>query len=312
MSAWLDAPIAVVGTLLGTVLGYFGARKISHSSATNPRISYAGADLHTGVGSLRRSGGRSIGSRLTPSMGTPWDARTYDETSEPQQAWAAEVLARLEGIAENAAVLDVGCGTGRVTEALLALVPRGHVLAIDASADMVALARQRLGDRAQVWCQDVLDLDLDEPVDAIVSTATLHWVTDHDRLWTQLAQVLRSGGPLEVQCGGEGNIEGVREVIEAVASEVAPELLGWSPWVFAGPQETERRLRDAGFSATRCWLEERPTYPEDVDVFVRTSILAAHLARLPEERRERFAAAIVADVHPPLDYVRLNVSAVRS
>jgi trans-aconitate 2-methyltransferase len=176
---------------------------------------------------------------------------------------------------------------------------------------MVELARGRLGDRAQVWCQDVLDLELEEPVDAIVSTATLHWVTDHDRLWARLARALRPGGVLEVQCGGKGNIDRVREVIEAVARDVAPELVGWSPWVFAGPQETERRLRAAGFTNTRCWLQERPTHPEDVDAFVQTSILPAHLARLPVERRERFAAAVVARVRLPLDYVRLNVSAVR-
>jgi trans-aconitate 2-methyltransferase len=244
-------------------------------------------------------------------MGTPWDARTYDESSEPQQSWASEVVARLEGIAPDATVLDVGCGTGRVTEALLALVPRGRVLALDASVDMVELARGRLGDRAQVWCQDVLDLELEEPVDAIVSTATLHWVTDHDRLWARLARALRPGGVLEVQCGGKGNIDRVREVIEAVARDVAPELVGWSPWVFAGPPETERRLRAAGFTNARCWLQERPTHPEDVDAFVQTSILPAHLARLPVERRERFAAAVVARVRLPLDYVRLNVSAVR-
>ena len=244
-------------------------------------------------------------------MATPWDACTYDRTSEPQQAWAAEVLARLEGVAEDATVIDVGCGTGRVTEALLALVPEGRVLGIDASADMVVLARRRLGDRAQVWCQDALDLDLDEPVDAIVSTATLHWVTDHDRLWARLARALKPGGVLEIQCGGEGNIDGVREAIDAVAREQAPELLGWSPWVFAGPAETERRLREAGFSEARCWLEPRPTHPQDVDAFVRTSILAAHLARLPEERRERFATAVVARVRLPLDYVRLNASAIR-
>jgi trans-aconitate 2-methyltransferase len=193
-------------------------------------------------------------------------------------------------------------------------MPRGRVLALDASADMVALARKRLGKRAEVWCQDVLvlELELDEPVDAIVSTAALHWVTDHDRLWTRLARALRPGGLLEVQCGDQGNIESVRKVIEAVAGEVAPELVGWSPWIFAGPQETERRLRAAGFRATRCWLEQRPTHPQDVDAFVRTSILPVHLARLPAERREPFAAAVVAGVRPPLDYVRLNASAVRA
>jgi trans-aconitate 2-methyltransferase len=244
-------------------------------------------------------------------MGTPWDASTYDLSSEPQQTWASDVLARLEGIAPDATVLDIGCGTGRVTEALLALVPQGRVRALDASADMVALARRRLGDRAEVWCQDVLDLELDEPVDAILSTATLHWVTDHDRLWARVARALRPGGVLEVQCGGQGNIDRVREVIEVAARDAAPQLVGWSPWTFAGPEQTERRLKQAGFAAIQCWLEGRPTHPDDVDAFVRTSILPAHLARLPAEQREQFAATVAARVRLPLDYVRLNVSAIR-
>lgn len=134
--------------------------------------------------------------------------------------------------------------------------------------------------------------DLDEPVDVIVSTATLHWVTDHDRLWKCLAGALRTGGRLEIQCGGEGNIEGVREVIEAAARKVAPQLVGWSPWVFAGPDETARRLREAGFVEPRCWLQERPAYPQDVATFVRTSILAAHLDRLPGAQREVFVNAV--------------------
>jgi len=153
---------------------------------------------------------------------------------------------------------------------------------------------------------------LGEQVDAIFSTAALHWVPDHERLWGRLAAALRAGGVLEVQCGGEGNIARVREVIDAVARELAPELLGWSPWEFAGPELTSRRLWAAGFEVRRCWLEERPTWPEDVDAFVRTSILAAHLERLPAGRREPFAAAVVAGVRLPLDYVRLNVSAVRA
>src|SRR3954452_20021274 len=192
-------------------------------------------------------------------MGTAWDARTYDRSSEPQQSWASEVLERLDGIAPDAAVLDVGCGRRRVTEALLGVVPRGRVLAFDASADMVELARRRLGGRAEVWCQDVLDLALDEPVDVVVSNAVLHWVRDHDALWPRLARALRPGGRLEIQCGGHGNVQAVQDLIAEVAAEIAPELAGWSPWTFATPEETERRLRAAGFAAIRCRLTDRPT-----------------------------------------------------
>jgi len=245
-------------------------------------------------------------------MGTPWDARTYDEVSGPQQQWAADVLGRLAAVRRDATVLDVGCGTGRVTEQLLELVPDGRVLAIDASQEMVALARRRLGERAQVWCQDVLELELEDTVDVVVSTATLHWVPDHDRLWRTLARALRGGGVLEAQCGGEGNIARVREAIDAVAAEQAPELVGFSPWVFASPAETERRLGEAGFSEASCWLIPRPIEPPEKDAFIRTSILAAHLERLPAERREAFAAEVVSRVRLPLDYVRLNISGVRA
>jgi trans-aconitate 2-methyltransferase len=104
------------------------------------------------------------------------------------------------------------------------------MLAIDASEEIVALARSRPGARAQVWRQDPLDL---EPPPGIVSAGALHWVTDHDRLWGRLARALRPGGILEVQCGGAGNIDRVREVIEMVARDAFPELVGWSPWVVA-------------------------------------------------------------------------------
>jgi trans-aconitate 2-methyltransferase len=103
----------------------------------------------------------------------------------------------------------------------------------------------------------------------------------------------------------------VREAIEPAAREHAPELAGWSPWTFAGPEETTERLHAAGFTDIRAWLTEKLTHPDDVETFVRTSILPVHLERLPSERREPFAAAVLARVEPPLDYVRLNVSAVR-
>ena len=191
-------------------------------------------------------------------MSTAWDARTYDVASAPQQAWAADVLARLDGIAADATVLDVGCGTGRVTEALLAVVPHGHVLAFDASADMVALARERLGTRATVWCQDVLELSLQEPVDAVLSTAALHWVTDHDRLWARLARALRPAGALEIQCGGEGNLARVREAMRRRRATSHPSCLAGRPGSSRDPRKPGNgcsapgsRRSTAGFRSAR-------------------------------------------------------------
>ncbi len=244
-------------------------------------------------------------------MGTPWDASTYDVSSGPQQSWAVDVIARLPPLPGGAGILDVGCGTGIVTESLLALVPDGRVVAVDASEAMVSKARERLGARAQVLCQDALELDIGEPVDALVSTAALHWVPDHDRLWPRLAAAMRPGAVLEVQCGGAGNIAHVRAAIEDAAHECAPDLAGWSPWTFATPEATAARMQSAGFEDVRCWLQDRPTVPEDVEAFVRTSILAAHFERLAPERREPFAKAVLSRIRLPLDYVRLNVSARR-
>jgi trans-aconitate 2-methyltransferase len=163
-----------------------------------------------------------------------------------------------------------------------------------------------------VWRADVLELEVEAPVDAVVSTATLHWVPDHDRMWERLAGALRPGGRLEVQCGGAGNIASVAAVIDEVVADGFPELAGFSPWTFATPKETEPRLRAAGFERVRCWLVPRPARPDDPAEFVRTSVLPAHLDRLPAERREAFADAVTARVASPLDYVRLNVSGVRA
>jgi trans-aconitate 2-methyltransferase len=245
-------------------------------------------------------------------VGTPWDARTYDATSAPQQSWATEVIARLPPLPPHARVLDVGCGTGLVTEQLLEIAPDVRVIGVDASREMVALARARLGGRAEILCQDALELDVDEPVDAIVSTAALHWVPSHELLWRRLAGALRPGGVIEAQCGGAGNIARVREAIDAAAQQEAPELAGFSPWEFATPEQTHERMLRAGFAEIRCWLQQKPTEPEDPAAFVRTSILAAHLERLAPDRREPFARAVCERVRLPLDYVRLNISAVRA
>ena len=108
-------------------------------------------------------------------------------TASPIPSWPgrASSFERL-ALAGDEVVLDAGCGSGRVTALLADLVPRGRVYAVDVAPSMVAHAREALGDRATVLCQDLVELDLPEPVDAIFSNATFHWIHDHDALFAAL------------------------------------------------------------------------------------------------------------------------------
>lgn len=242
-----------------------------------------------------------------------WDADTYDAVSDPQFSWGMEVLERLELNGEEAAI-DAGCGSGRVTAELVERVPRGRVLAVDASRAMVEKARERLGERADYLVADLTELRVAERVDLVFSTATFHWVLDHDRLFERVRAALRPGGRLVAQCGGQGNVAEHATAIAAVASrpEFAPHFGGMSVmWNFAGPEETEGRLRAAGFEDVRCWLEPKPVTPADPLRFTMTVTMGPHLARLPESLRRPFAEAVIALSDKPftLNYVRLNIEA---
>jgi trans-aconitate 2-methyltransferase len=243
-----------------------------------------------------------------------WDADTYDQVSDPQFSWGIEVLERLQLRGDERA-LDAGCGSGRVTEQLIERLPRGRVLAVDGSEAMVAKAEERLGGRADYLVSDLLELELEEPVDLVFSTATLHWVPDHDALFRRLRAALKPGGRLVAQCGGEGNVAAHTRAIAAVAADpqYAEHLIqAKALWTFASPQETEPRLVAAGFASVRCWLETKPVQPERPLEFISTVTLGPILDQLPEGKRRPFAEAVLAVSEQPLrlDYVRLNIEAV--
>jgi trans-aconitate 2-methyltransferase len=245
--------------------------------------------------------------------GRDWDARTYDRVADPQTRWGRVVLDRLR-LAGDERVLDAGCGSGRVTELLAQRVPDGSVVALDASDAMIDAARQRLapyGDRIEFVVADLGEpLPLAEPVDAILSTATFHWVADHDALFANLAAVVRPGGWLVAQCGGAGNIASIRAVLATIGD-------GWlGASHFETPMDTVRRLEASGFVDIECWLTDEPTRfdaGEPFETFLRTVILGAHVQRLREDEREAFVRAVAERLpEPVVDYVRLNITARRS
>jgi trans-aconitate 2-methyltransferase len=245
-----------------------------------------------------------------------WDASTYERVSDPQVEWARGVLDRLP-LRGDETVLDAGCGSGRVTRLLLERLPRGHVVAVDAAPSMVEYAREALGARATVLQSDLVDLELDEPVDAAFSNAVFHWIPDHDLLFRRLHEALRPGGRLVAQCGGAGNVRRFHERVAEVASEppYADSLAGWGgPWNFAGPEETRERLERAGFAEVETRLEPRPFKPPALRDYMRTVCLGHHLERLPAELRNPFVDDVAARIgeRPELDYVRLNIAARRA
>jgi trans-aconitate 2-methyltransferase len=230
------------------------------------------------------------------------------------EALGLGVLERLE-LRGDETVLDAGCGSGRITQALIERLPRGRVIAIDESASMIAAARERLGPDADLRVGDLLELELEAPVDAILSTATFHWIGDHERLFARLHAALAPDGRLVAQCGGEGNID----VLRATANEVrarepyAEHFAGWrAPWNYAGPQITHERLLAAGFSTAECWLAPAPREPEDPRAFLSQIVLGPHVQQLPEQLREPFMDDVLAALGEPVvvDYVRLNIDAV--
>jgi trans-aconitate 2-methyltransferase len=242
-----------------------------------------------------------------------WDGTSYDRISQTMEALGLDVLARLAPAGDEV-VLDAGCGSGRITQALIERLPRGRVIAVDESASMVAAARKRLGPDADVRVGDLLELELDEPVDAILSTATFHWIADHPRLFARLRRALAPGGRLVAQCGGEGNIDVLRgKAREVLAHEpYARHFIDWrAPWNYAGAHKTRERLLAAGFAAADCWLTPAPRQPEQPREFLATIVLGPHVQQLPEQLRERFMDDVLAVLGEPvvIDYVRLNIDA---
>ena len=219
-------------------------------------------------------------------------------------------------------LLDAGCGTGRLTTDLLGALPRGHVVGIDLSQNMLGSAREQLaqfGTRVSLVACNFLRLPFENAFDGIVSTAAFHWVLDHDQLFVSLRRALVPGGWLEAQCGGGPNVVSLRNRATALAAtpKFAPYFAGFrEPWLYQYAEGAAAGLRRAGFLDVETSIEAAPTVldsAEQYNEFVRNIILWRHLQNLPTDdlRSDYMATLTEQSSHddPPfmLDYWRLNL-----
>jgi trans-aconitate 2-methyltransferase len=259
-----------------------------------------------------------------PANSREWNAAEYHRLSAPQFQWGQRVLSQLR-LRGDECLLDAGCGTGRLTRLLLESVPRGRVVGVDLSRNMVRHAKHELrpdfGGQVGLVAADLGALPFMDCFDGIFSTASFHWVKDHRILFRNLFGALRSGGWLHAQCGGGPNLLRLRERVSELASEAKfSQWLGKfsEPWLFADPEGTAERLRDAGFRDVETGLEAAPfavKTSEEFQEYLRTFVLHRHLELLPTAAlREAFvlrlAEAAAQDDSPwTLDYWRLNMRA---
>jgi len=255
-----------------------------------------------------------------------WNADSYHRVSTPHVDWGTAVLERLP-LEGHELVLDVGCGTGRLTEKLLERLPRGRVVCVDLSSNMLHVAREflrpRFGRHVHFALADSARLPVSGAADAIFSTATFHWVLDHPRLFQSLYGALKPGGRLVAQCGGGANLHRMHERASELMRDprFAPHFASWQePWEFADAATTARRLQDAGFEDIRTAVIPSPVVQPDADAFkafITTVICRPHLAHLEEQPLrdafiDRLTAQAAADDPPfELDYWRLNLDARR-
>lgn len=249
-------------------------------------------------------GGAGAGRDVTR---TGWDGTTYDAVSGPQMEAGRRIVRGLD-VPDGAAVVDAGCGSGRVTELLLDERANVTVVAMDVSSSMLATAQDRLRrytGRVQLIQADLVDTwPLRAPVDAVVSTNAFHWILDHRALFAAAHDIIKPGGQLLAVAGGSGSLESVR----AAARRIGVAVDGMNN--YADPERTVELLHEAGFVEVRCWLDDEPVrFPthEDFVEYLATAALA------PYDRGAELASRVADDLAEPVaDFVRLNISARRS
>ncbi|MGB5686941.1 MAG: methyltransferase domain-containing protein [Candidatus Electrothrix sp.] len=230
-----------------------------------------------------------------------WNAEDYARHSSAQQGWARELMSKLD-LQGYEAVLDIGCGDGKITAEIAALLPDGEVLGVDNSEDMLDLAREEFS-----WAEhpnlsfqqrDARELAYQAEFDIIFSNAALHWLQDHRPVLIGISRALKLEGRILLQMAGTGNAASLLAVLDEliVAEEWQQYFVDFTfPYGFYGPELYSILLKEAGLHPVRVELIPKDmSYPDraGLEGWVRTSWLP-YTERVPIERREAFIIELV-------------------
>ncbi len=261
-----------------------------------------------------------------------WDARTYDKVSiNVQLEWGRNLIENRRWVG-NEIVLDAGAGSGNLTRILADKVPDGQVYAVDADANMVEYAKSNLPGykNVQVIHSSMDKVNLPTKVDVIFSNAALHWVLNHDDVFSHFRRLLKSsngrsgGGELLIECaGGNDNLAGTLPVIFRIMQydQFKEYFVNWKQsWQYPKPDEAERLLQEAGFKNIKVKLSKRTTYfsdPQCFAIFVRTVIMKPFLGYISDSKKKDEFVEVFLNEHEErsdhqagsLDFTLLNIFA---
>lgn len=157
---------------------------------------------------------RGIASRFSRA------AETYAESAEVQREVVDELMARLPS-GSPARILEIGCGTGHLTEKLLTAYPQAQIDAIDIAPGMIDFCRRNFEPDPRLHWQvcDVLEFRPAGKYDLIVSSSAIHWVSDLQALFVQLRTDLAEGGTLAFSLMLENTFHELYDAKRAVVSD---------------------------------------------------------------------------------------------
>lgn len=199
-----------------------------------------------------------------------WDTKLYNEKHGFVYKYGENLIELLHP-KENELILDLGCGTGQLTNKIRK--SGANVIGIDASEKMIKAAKENYL-KIDFYVKEASDFQFDKPFDAIFSNAVLHWVLKSEEAVVCMHNNLKDQGRLVLEFGGKGNIRILLGAIARVLKEAGyPERAEIKNWYFPSISEYTSLLENNGFEVELAQLYERPTELADSENGIKDWLL---------------------------------------